>query len=114
MQKRDKAFLAALVIGLLIGAATYALAGGQSRTSISTTTTTTQTTLAATSQPSSGNVSSSGYGSSGGIASNGLRLTLSFLSFGTFSQGGSVRVSVSLTNTLPTRSNLTASDPGFG
>jgi len=45
MQKRDQVFLAALVIGLLIGAAaTYALAGvGLSRTTTTTTTTVTTT-----------------------------------------------------------------------
>ena len=62
MRKRDQAVLAALVIGLLVGAATYALAGGQRRTSTSATTTTattTQTRSTATSELSSGNVSSS-------------------------------------------------------
>jgi len=48
MQKRGQGVLAALVIGLLVGAATYALAGSLSRTTTTTTTLTSSTTVTTT------------------------------------------------------------------
>jgi hypothetical protein len=98
MQKRDQAVLAALVIGLLVGAAaTYALAAaGLSRT------TTTTTTLAPITITSTMTVTASQQSQAvANVASNGLRLS-TFINATVITVGQSLNISISLFNTLGT------------
>jgi hypothetical protein len=108
MQKRDQAVLAALVIGLLIGAAaTYALAAA----SLSRTTTTTATlrpitittTVTASQQSQAVN----------DIASDGLRLSTS-INATNIAVGQSLNISISLFNTLGTSKSFQLGNMGSG